>query len=234
MSIRAVLMDFNGVIINDEPIQMKAYQDLFNAEGIELTEADYLACGGMDDVTFLKHNYKRVGKDLSDEKIAELKAGKTAGWRKIIDKEIPIFEGVENFVKKASTRFALGIVSMANREEIEYILDKTGLRENFSAIISANDVTECKPSPQAYLEGFRRLDKLRISEGHHPLTHKECLVIEDVPQGIRAGKSAGMPVLAVTNTFDAETLRKAGADAVTQTLADWMPESMVQVFSKTV
>ena len=232
--IRAILMDFNGVIINDEPIQMKAYQELFKAEGIELTEEDYLACGGMDDVTFLKHNYKRAGKDLTDEKIIELRTGKTAAWRKIVDQEIPIFDGVENFVKKASKRFALGIVSMANREEIEYILEKTGLSENFSVIISANDVTECKPSPQAYLEGFRRLDKLRTSEGHHPLTHRECLVIEDVPQGILAGKRAGMPVLAVSNTFDTETLRDSGADSVTKTLADWMPESMAQVFSKTV
>jgi beta-phosphoglucomutase-like phosphatase (HAD superfamily) len=56
------------------------------------------------------------------------------------------------------------------------------------------------------------------------------LVIEDVPQGIEAGKQAGMKVLAVTNTFDEATLREANADVVTKTLADWMPESIRRVF----
>jgi len=231
--IRAVLMDFNGVIINDEPIQMKAYQEILKAEGVNLTEADYYACGGMDDATFLRHNFKRAEKDLTEEKIVELRTMKTAAWRKIVDAEIPIFEGVENFIKKCDKRFAMGIVSMANREEIEYILEKTGLRASFTTIISAEDVTECKPNPEAYIEGFRRLDKQRLAEGHYPLLRKECLVIEDVPQGIEAGKNAGMPTLGVTNTFDAETLRAAGADSVTHSLADWMPETLALVFSKT-
>lgn len=227
-------MDFNGVIINDEPIQMKAYQEILKAEGIDLTEEQYYSCGGMDDVTFLRHNYKLAEKDLSDEKTTELREKKTAAWRKIVDEEIPIFPGVENFIKKCSNRFAMGIVSMANRADIEYILEKTNLRENFTAIVSAEDVTACKPDPQAYIEGFRRLDKKRLAEGHYPLLHKECLVIEDVPQGVQAGKAAGMKVLGVTNTFDAVALRAVNADSVTHSLEDWMPESLVRVFSKTI
>lgn len=234
MSIRAILMDFNGVIINDEPIQMKAYQEIFKTEGIEMSEEQYYACGGMDDVTFLKHHYKRTEKELTDEKIIELRERKTAAWRKIVDEEVPIFPGVENFIKKCSQRFAMGIVSMANRADILYILEKTNLRDNFTTIISAEDVTACKPDPQAYIEGFRQLDQARLAQGHYPLLRKECLVIEDVPQGVQAGKAAGMQVLGVTNTFDAEALRKANADSVTHSLEDWMPESLVRVFSKTI
>lgn len=232
--IRAVLMDFNGIIINDEPIQLKAYQEILKEEGVELTEEQYYSCGGMDDVTFIKHNYKLAEKDLSDEKIIELREKKTAAWRKIVNEEIPIFPGVKNFIKKCDKRFAMGIVSMANRTDIEYILEKTGLRESFTIIISADDVTACKPDPQSYIEGFRRLDKKRLAEGHYPLLRRECVVIEDVPQGIQAGKAAGMPTLGVTNTFDAETLRAAAANSVTHSLEDWMPESLVRVFSKTV
>lgn len=232
--IRAILMDFNGVIINDEPIQMKAYQEILKAEDIDLTEEQYYACGGMDDATFLRHHYKRDEKELTEEKIIELRGKKTASWRKIVDEEIPLFPGAENFIKKCDKRFAMGIVSMANRAEIEYILEKTNLRESFTAIISAEDVTVCKPDPQAYINGFRLLDKNRLAQGHYPLLRRECLVIEDVPQGIQAGKAAGMPTLAVTNTFDAKTLREAGANSVTHSLEDWMPDSLVQVFSKSV
>lgn len=234
MSIRAVLMDFNGVIINDELIQMKLYQDIFKDEGFEMTEEQYLACTGMDDVTFIKHHFKRVEKELTDEKIGELRGKKSVAWRKVVDKEMPLCEGVENFIKKCSQRFAMGIVSMANREDIEYILNKIGVRNCFTKIIGAEDVTEHKPSPQAYLECFKYLDRRRIADGHYPLVHRECLVIEDAPQGIQGGKNAGMQTLGVTNTFEAEILRNAGADAVTKTLVDWMPDSLVRVFSKSV
>ncbi len=232
--IRAILMDFNGVIINDERIQMKVYQELFKAEGIEMSEAEYLACTGMDDKTFIKHHFKRVEKDISEETIVELRAKKNEAWKKIIDKELPICDGVENFVRKSSQRFAMGIVSMSNLKEIEYILGKTGLRNYFSEIISTEDVSRHKPHPQAYLECFKRLDRKRIAEGHYPLLHRECLVIEDAPQGIQAAIAAGMQTLGVTNTFEAHILRQAGAGAVTKTLADWMPDSVVRVFSKTV
>jgi HAD superfamily hydrolase (TIGR01509 family) len=232
--IKAILMDFNGVIINDERIQMKAYREIFAGEGFEMTDEQYFACTGMNDERFIRHHFERVGKEIDAEKIVELRAKKNEAWRKVIDKDLPLCDGIDGFVKKAAKRFSMGICSMANLQEIEYILAKTGLRDCFQTIVSADDVTECKPNPQAYLEGFRRLDRLRTSEGHQPLVHRQCLVIEDAPQGIEAGIAAGMATLGVTNTFEAEILRSAGASAVTNTLADWMPSSIERVFSSKV
>ncbi len=228
--IKAILFDFNGVIINDEPLQMKAYQEIFKQEGIELTKEQYLSCMGMDDKTFIKHNFERAEKMLTENQLAEISDKKTIAWKQQIDKEIPIFSGVENFVKMVEKNFALGIVSMAKRQEVEYVLEKTGLRKCFSAVVTSEDATVCKPNPECYNIGFKKIDAIRIANGHHPTIKNECLVIEDVPQGIQAGKSAGMKVLAVTNTFDAETLRNAGADVVTKNLADWMPNSITRVF----
>ncbi len=231
--IRAILMDFNGVIINDEHIQMKLYQEIFKEEGFEMSEEEYFACTGMDDETFIKHHFNRINKVLSAEKIVEVRTKKADAWRKVIDKDMPLCDGVENFIRKCSGRFAMGVVSMANREDIEYVLNKIGVRRFFTKIIDAEDVTVCKPNPQAYLECFKYLDRRRIADGHYPLNHGECLVIEDAPQGIQGGKNAGMKTLGVTNTFEAEILRKAGADSVTKSLVDWMPDSIVQVFCKT-
>ncbi len=228
--IKAILMDFNGVIIDDEPLQMQAYQEILKDEGIDLTEADYYECLGMDDKTFVEAAYKRADKEFTADKILEINNAKTAKWREIIDKEIPLFDGVENFVRKMERDFALGVVSMARREEIEYVLEKTDLRRHFSAIISAEDVTVCKPNPECYLTGFNIVDAIRTRSGHHPITHGECLVIEDSPPGIIAGKRAGLMTLGITNTVSAEKLREAGADAVSKTLADWMPDSARRVF----
>lgn len=228
--IRAILFDFNGVIINDEPLQLKAYTEIFNEEDVSMAEADYYACLGMDDNTFIRHNFARVGKEISDEKLNEILTRKTAVWRKLVEKEIPVFDGVKNFIKIAEKHFALAIVSMAKREVIEFALDRIGIKDSFTAIVSSENVSACKPNPECYNAGFRLLDAENSARGHHPLTRKECLVIEDAPQGIMAGKSARMKTLGVSNTVSADELRAAGANAVTKTLADWMPDSIQRVF----
>ena len=228
--IKAILFDFNGVIINDEPLHMKAYQEILAQEGIALSEEHYYSCMGMDDKTFIAAQYKRAERELSTEKSDEIMRAKTARWRELVAEEIPIFDGMENFIRKMEKDFALGLVSMARREEIEFVLETSSLRDSFSAIISAEDVTACKPDPESYQKGFARLDAARTALGHNPIVHNECLVIEDAPQGIVAGKLAGMKTLGVPNTVDEKQLREAGADAVTDKLPEWMPDAIRAVF----
>lgn len=224
-------MDFNGVIINDEPIHMRVYQEILSTEGIALSEDDYYSCLGMDDKSFIKTQYKRAEKDLTVEKVQELMQAKTHKWRETVDAgEFPLFDGVENFVRKMEKDFALGIVSMAVREEIEYVLDKLELRDCFSIIVSAEDVSSHKPNPECYNKGFNLLDRARIKRGRNPMAHRDCLIVEDAPQGIAAGKSAGLKTLGITNTVDAASLRAAGADSVSKSLNDWMPDSIRRVF----
>ena len=231
--IKAILMDFNGVIIDDEPLQMKAYQEILKDEGLELTEEQYYASMGMDDRTFLENVYQRADKKPEANKILEITQAKSNRWREMIASEVPLFEGVENFIKKMARDFAVGIVSMARRDEIEYVLDRANLSRYISAIISANDVEQCKPHPECYLRGFNAIDAYRMSRDGLPMVHSECLVIEDAPQGIRAAKAARLKALGVTNTVSAEQLREAGADAIAKNLNDWMPESIRQVFDNT-
>lgn len=228
--IKSILFDFNGVIINDEPIQMRAYQEVLGKEGIALTEESYYARLGMNDTTFIKDVYKEAEKEPETNKVLEITLAKSAKWREIIADELPLFEGATDFIKKMEKDFALGIVSMARREEIEYVLERANLRDCFEIIISAEDIQNCKPHSECYLKGFNLIDSYRIKQGHLPMVHGECLVIEDAPPGIVAAKSAGLKALGVTNTVSAEELRAAGADAVTKNLDDWMPGSVRGVF----
>ncbi len=224
-------MDFNGVIIDDEPLHLRAYQEIFKGEGIDLTESDYYASLGMDDKAFVNAAHARAGREISDVNRERIIEAKSASWRKLVDAEIPLFAGIENFVRKMEKDFALGIVSMARREEIEYVLEKTDLRECFSIIVAAEDVSNHKPHPECYMKGFTLLDRARTRTGkHNPMVQGECLVIEDSPPGIMAGKSAGLKTLGVPNTVSAERLREAGADSVTKNLADWMPDTVRRVF----
>ncbi|MCW5959033.1 MAG: HAD family phosphatase [Pyrinomonadaceae bacterium] len=228
--IKAILMDFNGVIINDEPLHMQGYQHALKNEGIDLSEEEYYSCLGMDDVTFTNAAFQRVEKDASDEQIAAVIEAKTAKWIELVEKRIPLFDGIENFIKKMEKDFALGIVSMAQRKEIEFVLEKTGLRDCFMTIVSAEDVVRPKPDPECYLTGFNLIDAERTRRGRNPMVHKDCLAIEDSPPGIVSANLAGLMTLGVTNTVSERRLREAGAYSVAKDLNDWMPESMRQVF----
>lgn len=223
-------MDFNGVIIDDELVQMRAYQEILSGEGIDLTEADYFASLGMDDRTFVEAAWKRAGKTVEPSKVEDIVQAKSAKWREMVSNDLPMFDGIENFIKKMAAEFTLGVVSMAGREEIEFVLEKSGLAGCFAKIVSAEDVSICKPDPECFRTGFRQIDAFRTSHGHLPMTHRECLVIEDSPPGIVAARNADLPSLGITNTVSAEELRSAGADAVSSRLDDWMPDSIRRVF----
>ncbi len=228
--IKAILFDFNGVIIDDEPIQMRVYQELLSVEGIELTEDDYAASHGMNDRIFVAAAYERRGKKADAVKSHEIIEAKFAKWREIVGDDLPLFPGIGDFVEKMAHEFALGVVSMESGEQIEYVLDKAGLRKHFSVIVSASDVSSCKPDPECYRAGFNKIDLFRIGKSHLPMTHRECLVIEDTVPGIKAARNADLPALGVTNTVSAEVLRAAGAGAIAKDLRDWMPDSIRRVF----
>ncbi len=229
--IKALLLDFNGVVIDDESIQHDIYRDLFKADGIDVTDLAYYSRLGMDDKRFVASILEESGKSAEIDKVLEMTVAKTQKWRERVSSELPLFPGIENFIRKMSNEFAVGLVSMAKREEIEFVLEKARLIDNFSVIISAEAVTKCKPDPQCYRTGFEQIDLVRIAQGHLPMTHSECLVIEDSPPGVSAARLADLPVLGITNTVSEEKLRAAGAEWVTDDLNDWMPASIRGAFA---
>lgn len=228
--IQAVLFDFNGVIIDDEPLQMRAYTDALHAEGITLAEADYYASLGMDDRRFVEAAFARAGKLLDEETFERVIKRETEIHRAMIKDELPLFPGVVTLAKALARHYTLGIVSMARREAVDYVLQRARLEHVFSVIVSAEDVRACKPDPECYNTAFFRLDDLRRRAGYASLTSDECLAIEDSPPGVRAGVAAGMRTLGVTNTVAANELRAAGAEVVTANLADWIDDTVRHVF----
>ncbi|HEX8491672.1 MAG TPA: HAD family phosphatase [Pyrinomonadaceae bacterium] len=228
--IQAIFFDFNGVIIDDEPLQLKVYQEVLQPAGVTFTEADYYNAMGMDDRLFVRTMFERAGKPLADDALAPLIERKTQLHRQEIEDELPLFPGVLTFIKAASRSYALGLVSMAVRVEIDYVLERAGLQQAFSVVVSAEDAHSCKPDPCCYQRALELLNERRRAERKLPLLPAECLVIEDSPPGIQAGRSAGMRTLGVTNSVSEAQLRAAGADVVTASLADWTTDAVHHVF----
>ncbi len=230
--IQAIFFDFNGVIINDEPIQFQAYVEVLREYNISLTEDQYYGALGLDDSRFVRYVFERAGLQLTEETSVKTIEAKSGIHRSLIADELPLFPGVVTFLKAASRRYSIGLVSMARRVEIDFILERARLDHLFSVIVSAEDVSVCKPAPDCYQWGLNRLNQSRQAERLLPLLAKECLVIEDSPPGIRSGLAAGMKALGITNTVTEAELRAAGADVVTQSLADWTTDAVYHVFSE--
>jgi phosphoglycolate phosphatase len=228
--IHAIFFDFNGVIIDDEPLHLKAYQEVLAAEGITLTEEGYMTMLGMDDATFVRTAFERAGKPLTDETAKAVIAREGAAHRKMIEDELPLFPGVVTFIKAASRHYQLGVVSMASRPGIDYVLQRTKLDPVFTVVVSAEDAHACKPDPCCYERALALLNEKRRTARQLPLLPNECLVIEDSPPGIQSGGGAGMRTLGVTSTVSEEALRAAGANVVTHSLADWTVDAVHHVF----
>ncbi len=151
--------------------------------------------------------------------------------RALIADELPLFPGVVTFLKATSRHYSLGLVSMATRDEIGYVLDRARLRSLFSVTVTTEDVSVTKPAPDCYLRGLAKLNEKRQTERLLPLLARECLAIEDSPPGIEAGRTAAMHTLGITNTVSEQQLRAAGAEVVTASLADWTIDSVAHVFN---
>ncbi len=230
--IKAILFDFNGVIINDEPLQMKAYQEVLAQYEMSLSEAQYYSALGMDDRMFVRTAFERAGKELTDEIMMAVNRSKVEAHQRLMADELPLFPGIETFLKAASRSLQLGIVSMSNSEELRYVFGRTQLEALFSVIISAEDVNLCKPAPDCYLLALEKLNAKRRATRLLPLLPEECLVVEDSPPGIQSGRAAGMHTLGVTNTVSEVELRAAGAEVVTMYLSDWNVDAVHHVFSE--
>ncbi|HZG52529.1 MAG TPA: HAD family phosphatase [Pyrinomonadaceae bacterium] len=230
--IKAILLDFNGIVIDDEPLQLKAAQAALKAEGITLTEEDYYDSLGMDDVTFFRAAAARAGRELADEDFNRVLAEWTKLHRELLADELPLFPGVVTFIKSLARRYPLAVVSMARRASIEYVLERAGLAQAFAVVVSAEDVSACKPDPACVNRALEKLNEASRGAGQPALAPAECLVIEDAPPGIEAARAAGMRTLGVTNTVGEAALRAAGADVVTHSLADWTDDAVRHVFNR--
>src|SRR5262252_145385 len=119
---------------------------------------------------------------------------------------------------------------MAERSEIDHVLDLRGLGKMFRVIVSAAADLNHKPAPDCYLLGLERLNEARRRERKLPVLASECVVIEDAPPGIQAARGAGMKTIGVTATVDQTALRAAGADIVTSSLSDWNADAVHHLF----
>jgi HAD superfamily hydrolase (TIGR01509 family) len=194
---KTVLWDMDGVISDSCSFHFDAWQEIFARRSVEFTKQDFTGLFGSRNDFIIG---SVMGKQLPERNVKNMVREKEQAFRRKATGRIKPFPGVIallNALKKGD--FKLGLVSSAPMENIDLTLSQLDLAGTFNCIVSGQDVSESKPSPQIYLLAAERL---RTTPGN-------CVVIEDSPLGVKAAKTAGMKCLAVTNTHHGQYLEEA-------------------------
>ncbi len=114
-------------------------------------------------------------------------------------KEVPLKSGVKRFLNYCKeNKISMGIATSNSKELVEVVEKAHALSDYIQVIVTSCEVAKGKPAPDVYLEVARRLQT----------NPEHCLVFEDVPMGILAGKNAGMKVCAVKDAFSEDQQRE--------------------------
>jgi HAD superfamily hydrolase (TIGR01509 family) len=180
-----VVFDMDGVIVDSEPLWVRARRELVcEAGGQWLPEAE-TAMMGISSARWSLYMRDRLGLqamtagEIRDEVIGRMVA--------LYGAEVPLMPGAREAIEATGQRWRLGLASGSDRVLLDTVLAATGLRERFAATVSGEEVAAGKPVPLIYQEVCRRLD----ADPH------SCLAIEDSGSGIESALAAGMRVVAV-------------------------------------
>jgi len=222
--IKAVLFDFNGVLVDDEPQHCEALRRVLADERITLTREQYYAQYlGLDDRTGFVVAFRHAQRTLTTELLTHLVTKKSQLYLDLVKTSLRLVRGAPEFVRDAGRKYRLGIVSGALRSEIDHVLDQTRLADSFEVIVAADDVSRCKPDPASYLAAHAAFNH-RL-----PITTGACAVIEDSLPGLQAAQAAGMPCVMLTTSHPASALEGRGAAFVWDSLAGHMASELAEL-----
>lgn len=187
-SLRAVLFDFDGILVDTEWAIYQAWCRCFEAEGCELPLSMYTRCIGSDFATWSPKTYleELTGKSFDWEELDRKRQ------REIVHElaDEGVMDGVHELIDALRVQnFSLGVVSSSSHQWVDGWLDQLEIRRHFSHVVCRGDAPRIKPAPDLWLEAARRFD----------VPTANCLAIEDSHNGLMSAQEAGMPVWVVPN-----------------------------------
>src|SRR5215468_6051758 len=187
----ALLFDLDGVLINSTPAVSRVWRKWAVEHGFNPEEVVARA-HGRPSLTTIREYLPNADPEAENREVER---------REIEDLEgvVPLPGALDLLASLPGERWT--IVTSCTRALANVRIKAAGLPLP-RKMITSNDIQQDKPNPDPYLKGAALLG----------FPAEECIVLEDVPAGVRAGKSAGAKVIAFTTTVQARALEEAGAD----------------------
>ncbi len=207
--LKAVLFDFNGVIINDEALHDQLLEQLLIEENLRPKPGEFRElCLGRSDRACIQDLLAARGRIITNDYLDSLIIRKAKAYALQLNalETLPIYPGLDDLIfRLRSAQIKLAIVSGALQSEIEQVLGRAELRQYFTVIVGGDDKLPSKPAPDSYLTAIERLNQVDPTLHLQPW---ECLAIEDTFAGIDAAKLAGIPVVGVANSYPFHMLQR--------------------------
>jgi beta-phosphoglucomutase len=220
----ALVFDFDGVIVNSEPVHLRAFQAVLASESIPLSAREYYASYvGLSDREAFEAVAQAVAVSWTPARVDALIAQKSAEVQRVLAENSPLFPGAAARLRALATEWPLAVASGALREEIVQVLDRAGLTSCFVTIVAAGDTPRSKPAPDPYALAVTRLSAALGVR----LEPASVAAVEDTLQGLASARAAGLRTIAVSTTYPAQAL--AAADLVTSDIASLTPDLVRQV-----
>lgn len=180
----------DGVLVDSNPIHREAWTIYNRRFGLETTEAMHQRMYGKRNDQIVRDFF---GEALPAGEVAGRGAAKEQLYREMISGRLEqiLVPGVRDFLEryKATPK---AIATNAEPANVNFLLDRAGLRQYFKVVVDGHHVSNPKPHPEAYLRAAEQL-------GARPA---DCIVLEDSHSGVEAARAAGMRVIGIRTTHD--------------------------------
>ena len=213
--IKAIVFDFDGVIIDTETPNYETWEAVFSAYGAHLDRATWSRLiGGAESFDVVQHLQDLTGLVFDRQK---LRQGRRAEYLRQVD-DSPVLPGVVDYLEAAAgLELRLAVASSSDGDWVRRHLERRGLASYFGVVKTRDDVAHAKPEPDLFLAAAEAL-------GVHP---EDAVAIEDSPNGITSAKRAGLFCVAVPNQMTRE-LSLDDADLRLESLADMSLDDLLQ------
>lgn len=215
-NIKAVIFDLDGTLVDSMwmwksiDVEYLGRKGIAVPEDIQAFQEELEGMGFTETAVFFKNRFQ------IEDSLEEIKKTWIFMAEEKYCNEVPLKAGVREFLEELRNRnIRIGISSSNSRELIQVVLKAHGIAEYFDCITTCCEVPNSKPAPDVYL---KTAEELQVEP-------KDCLVFEDVPMGIMAGKNAGMQVCAVEDAYSKRQ------EAEKRRLADYYIEDYYEVLN---
>ena len=190
---RAVILDFNGTVAEDDAVLIGIYEELLREHGVPFEVDEYHRHAGIPDQALFGRLFQAGGQTLEADTLDALVRDRVGRYRSAVADEHPVAEDTIAFVRTVAASVPVAIASGAFRDEIEHVLELAGVSEHVSIIVSIDDVEIGKPHPESFTTALARINL----DQPETIPPENTVVIEDTTDGARAARAAGMRCVAI-------------------------------------
>jgi HAD superfamily hydrolase (TIGR01509 family) len=195
MPFDAILFDFDGVLIDSEPVHCACWAEVLQPLGVSLGWDYYReSCIGIDDREMLRMMATQSDPPRDWEQLWGAYPAKRELFRQRMIAALPFAPALAPLLRRLHGSYKMAVVTSSARSEIEPLLEAAGLRHYFEIMVCGREAGALKPAPDPYLLAARQLG------AHRPL------VVEDSPAGIASARAAGFEYIEVRSVADVPAL----------------------------